>query len=555
MKNQFAIIFIIACVFGFRIPASAQSCTAATCTAASTSESDVLAALPSSSNANATVVVDIPAGTAAWTSQLTYTVPAAVTNLTIQGATTVNCTGTHGTSTYACTENDQTTIEDSASTNFALWQINAGGGGAGSYVRVSGITLKGGTGAEKYNGFLVVYGPTHKLRIDHMHFNQTYISGGPGSWAGRLFGDIEGVADHNVYDNGNEYSIAQGFDASNNINDTIGQGDGPWSSPTGFGGESFFFIEDSIINGGLEGDCDTGGKFVSRYNSILNGGSGSSQIHNHGTNSESGRGRSCRAYEAYHDYFQGPSGTPDNAAVGSAGGASIVWGNTVASGYYNFSWIGTTRNDGSQTEVGNPNGWGYCGSSSIDASTGQPNGSTSNWDGNSTGATGWPCIDGLGRGQGQALNGQNFPNALNSVTGTIAYPNQMLEPLYYFANVLNGTNEMHLADISTQLNRDVYLDNPGFNGTTGTGYGPLANRPFSCTAGPGGAYGVSPTGSYGVAYFATDDNNGNGELYVCTSANTWTPVYQPYTYPHPLVSGTSNAATPPPPTGLVATAY
>lgn len=98
MQKHFSILFIIACVIGLRLPAVAQSCVYATCNAASANQSDVLAALPSSSNTNATVVVNIPSGTGAWTSQLTYTVPASVTNLTIQGNTTVSCTGTPGTS-------------------------------------------------------------------------------------------------------------------------------------------------------------------------------------------------------------------------------------------------------------------------------------------------------------------------------------------------------------------------------------------------------------------------------------------------------------------------
>jgi hypothetical protein len=67
-----------------------------------------------------------------------------------------------------------------------------------------------------------------------------------------------------------------------------------------------------------------------------------------------------------------------------------------------------------------------------------------------------------------------------------------------------------------------------FNGTVGTGYGTLANRPTTCTQ--------------GVGYWATDQGNwnrsgagGQGELFVCTSTNTWSLYYTPYTYPHPLV--------------------
>ncbi|MGA9315345.1 MAG: hypothetical protein WBV77_12025 [Solirubrobacteraceae bacterium] len=114
--------------------------------------------------------------------------------------------------------------------------------------------------------------------------------------------------------------------------------------------------------------------------------------------------------------------------------------------------------------------------------------------------------------------------------------------------------ELRIGDTSTTENVDVFIDNANFNGTTGTGFGLLAARPSTCTPGPGGTYYSSPTGSYGVAYWATDANSGNGELYVCTATNTWTGIYQPYTYPHPLVAGTQSGGNPPnPPQNLTAT--
>ncbi len=93
----------------------------------------------------------------------------------------------------------------------------------------------------------------------------------------------------------------------------------------------------------------------------------------------------------------------------------------------------------------------------------------------------------------------------------------------------------------------------GFTGATGVGCGTLAGRPTTCTMGAG--YWVPNT---------TDDPNASsctnltgfvganpaysrpGTLYKCTSANTWTAWYTPFTYPHPLRSG-SIASTPPPP--------
>ena len=143
MKKQFAFIFIIA-MFGLNIPAFSQSCTSSTCNAASPSESDFLAALPSSGNTNSTVVVNIPAGTASWTGNITYTIPAAVTNLTIQGATTVNCTGTPGTSGYACSAQDNTVIRDSYAVNGpSILKIITGS--SGTNFRMTGLTIQGGS--------------------------------------------------------------------------------------------------------------------------------------------------------------------------------------------------------------------------------------------------------------------------------------------------------------------------------------------------------------------------------------------------------------------------
>src|ERR1700740_1667757 len=98
MKAYFSSSFLCSLLLSLAVSAHGQSCTSATCNAASPNESDVLAALPSSNNTNATVVVNIPSGTASWSTQLTYAIPSSVTNLTIQGNTTVNCSGTAGTS-------------------------------------------------------------------------------------------------------------------------------------------------------------------------------------------------------------------------------------------------------------------------------------------------------------------------------------------------------------------------------------------------------------------------------------------------------------------------
>ena len=106
-------------------------------------------------------------------------------------------------------------------------------------------------------------------------------------------------------------------------------------------------------------------------------------------------------------------------------------------------------------------------------------------------------------------------------------------------------------------NRDFYAQRSGqtaqtspsspFNGTSGTGYGTLANRPSSCT--PYVGYWATDQGSWNQS-----GNGVNGELFVCTAPNTWSLHYTPYTYPHPLITGGTTSQNPPnAPTNLTAT--
>ena len=529
--------------------ASAQSCTTATCTATGVSESAFLAALPSPSNTNATVVVNIPGGTSGWTTGFNYTIPSAVTNLTIQGTTVVNCVGTAGTSSYSCTAADGTIIEDNIN---ATYQIQITTGAPGTYLRITGLTLEGGTATSPKYGNIAIYGSSHNVRIDDDHFNISgYASNIVGGWV-RFYGPELGVLDHNVLDMGpNQSTDWNGFQVVTTnaaFGDTIGNGDGTFQSATQWGTVNFIYVENNQFNGGYGNDCEGAGRQVMRYNTFN---AVTLAMQNHGTKSNAGSIRGCRAEEFYHNYIA--AGTvEEDAIVGSKGTTQLVWGNTVQSKTAYRFWAGATdRQSGDQTETVTPNGWGYCGTTVLS------NGLGSLWDGNSNILTGYPCLDGIGRGQTtQALNGANFPLRLNSVTGIISWPHQYLEPVYLWMNTINGATELSIRDTSTTQNVDIFADNASFTGTTGTGYGLLANRPSACTPGPGGTYYTSPTGSYGVAYFATDANGGQGELYVCTSTNTWTGIYEPYTYPHPLIAGgtTESGGDPPAaPTGLVAT--
>ncbi len=91
-----------------------------------------------------------------------------------------------------------------------------------------------------------------------------------------------------------------------------------------------------------------------------------------------------------------------------------------------------------------------------------------------------------------------------------------------------------------------------FNGTTGMGWGTLANRPTTCTtnateSGAGVMYGAGT--SVGTIGSSGSGTAGDYVISTCSATNTWSAYYTPYTYPHPLVGGgapaTSYSPTPP----------
>ncbi|MGO8756727.1 MAG: hypothetical protein ACLQG3_01255 [Terracidiphilus sp.] len=175
------------------------------------------------------------------------------------------------------------------------------------------------------------------------------------------------------------------------------------------------------------------------------------------------------------------------------------------------------------------------------------------------------CMDQPTRGAGLIVTGTTPVLQSTGLAGSV---NQALDPLYEWndSTVPSGKAPVGPSEGMMIANRDFYEETVGqtantsptspFNGTSGTGWGTLANRPTTCTA--------------GVGYFATDQGSwntsggsnpasysGQGILYTCNSGgNAWSAYYTPYTYPHPLDSGTvgtSAPTTPAAPTNLTAT--
>jgi hypothetical protein len=513
MRVRIAGMFLSALILSAVVDGSASSITAKSCNAI-----DVQAALNAASAGD---TVNIPAGTCTWTSKITWTAPA---DVTVRGAGTLVLGG-----------GDATVIVDNYATNASLLDITANSTGT---LRLTGLTFRGGTGVLKDSGIVMLRGPG-TVRLDHLHLDVTTYNP-PLNLRIMWIGDrVFGVLDHSIID-----AYANSAIYFYNGQGPDGAGNTSWASPTAFGSADFFFMEDNLFRGTAAypiriGDVYSASRVVWRFNTIQ-GGAGL-EVHATG---HAGDDRGARAMEGYGNRFIVTPGavTPAYDMADLSSGTSLIWGNSADSdALKNFFVFNVTRkNNDTYSQQPTPTSWGYCGTAF--------NGTGSTWDGNKDSTTGYPCLDQPGRGQGDLLS-LYFPSKVDAATAKISWPNQALEPIYVWNNVgtphpgYGGSIYANVSNGRVVANRDYYPQASGvqaspsfpFDGTVGTGWGSLANRPATCTA--------------GVGYFATDQGSWNGSasnpqgvnfagadglLYKCTSTNSWTLYYTPYTYPHPL---------------------
>jgi hypothetical protein len=526
----------------------------ATYTAASCSESAVAAAIASEQaspvDGDIISIPSCPSG-AVWTSGITQTF---ANSVTIQGAG-AEYSNSGGSSTSGT---DQTIIYDEISSGASAFALTTS---SGKTLRFTAIALNqpasGGTVTS--TGLLGIAGTSTAARVDHCHF---YTAWAGGTTLG-ISGGVEGVGDHDYFQSPATLSgsgVSFGVTVHNGANwngAADGIGYASWNDTDHFGTSQFWFMEDDYFYYGTYlTDCNLGGRYVFRHDTITSNGG----FANHGLSQ--GNLASCRAVEVYDNTFSYPGGSGGGAVFANNGGTELFWGNT-ATGWRWLTQLSIVRiNNATYGETFPPNGWGYCGTAQQ-----QSNGlnQDSPWDGNNVVATGYPCIQSPARGAGDLLSGSSFPNKISTTTGTQSWPHQVLDPIYLWENIYSDggysySTEGFITDTTGMLNdnRDYYQQmavsctsytgtcgEPGtFNGTVGINQSSSAPS-GNCTAGTDPMTGGSAPG---VGWWDTSNNT----LYVCNPTNTWTAYYTPYTYPNPLTQG---APAPAPPTSLQATPH
>jgi hypothetical protein len=370
-------------------------------------------------------------------------------------------------------------------------------------------------------------GVLNNVRIDHNTFSN-YASSSIAIFFGETGsnGKYFGVIDHNTFRGTVNYMAMK----------VLGPGD-PSRYPSSVRGTSSnIFLEDNVFDFDSATDLGSGcidawwsSAVVFRFNTVRN-----CLVTAHGTT----HGGGTVNFEVYENTLkrQGGDATWQDGTrlIHHQGSGEItVWGNT-------FVHSGTIGSALSITHYRSapPSTAGY------DSTLGRCSGSMAR-DGNTASQSGWPCWNQPGRA----------PSGGSPVYG-------VLSPIYAWQNVDSSTNGKVGIEIENpwgvtgpsvadhiKAGRDYYdavsqssqtSSSSPFNGTTGMGFGTLANRPSSCT------HPVAPNGENGggVAYWATDQGEWNsmsagpdGQLYRCSATNTWSVAYIPYTYPHPLQGG------------------
>jgi hypothetical protein len=421
-------------------------------------------------------------------------------------------------------------------------------------VRVSGFTIVGGSQSIVWTcpgGSC--HGTIGAFRFDH---NTITCSGGCG---GILFADtastdtlVYGVADHNNWTTAStvEFILSSGGWNSASVN--------------GLGNGNNFFAEDNFLTnttqtGGGAG-CFDGWSYslVIRYNHTTN-----CRVLTHNQNHWGGQAN-WEVYNntiTYNSQSLSPFQGGFRAIHNQGGGTMVAFGNRFTPfGAHSGDIIAILNYRDAAYGTNGPGTAGFSGDSGAPTCDGTTvNGHLNNTsvnpvtDGNRTPSGTWygyPCWRQPGRDifgvymplytwnnvftddGSQMFLSYDPPATGTTPNGTFPPNNCVTQPAGTcdYSSIHMKANREFYDAVSTNANS---TPSSPFNGTTGMGFGTLANRPTTCTTSTETAFG---NGAAGVGYFATDVG-AQGTLYTCSATNTWSIFYTPYTYPHPLVSG------------------
>lgn len=529
-------IFKIACIFSLLFPLSLAA--QGTYTAASCNTADVNAVIngPTHTAVNGDIIV-IPAGSCSWSSGITIS----GVGISIIG------TGTPNTGPSTRGAGTSSTVIASTIPNGASALFNISGLTNGQLIRISLINFTSqtntnpstGVGAIVISGSCTTSGCAN-LRLDNLNFGPTWngatLPAGSIVFSYNMFG----VVDHNSI-NGPDGQAPYFINANLGSYQGVGlYGDNSWAQPDTLGTAQAMYIENNIFNSGTASEGDFGfqsaggGRYVCRYNTFSDVATEAISCGSHGTSS-GGRPRGMRHMEAYGNTLTCTSSAGCEGPLSFNSGTGYIFNNTwnsTGSGFFNgYASINAQRSAG----TGWPAPWGDCDGTGL-------------YDLNSGGSA-VTCIDQPGRGQGTYLSGYNATPPPQEPT-PVGWPSEVLDPIGEWGDTVTGgfTSPMFTGSSTLAANRDFYYEGTNqtaqtsstapFNGSSGVGHGPRSLRPSTCTT--------------GVMYWSTDQgtwnqsgSGGQGVLDKCTGTNTWSnAAYTPYTYPHPLTTGSPQAATP-----------